>query len=808
MERCDFSSIITTVRKYIGDDRGMNQIDLLYELFEGFLEEESSQDFDFDNGLVCRWFNGQARISPRISGYYLHTDNRNRLADDIETNILPLMCDSAMAIQEIYKILIQDGTISDQKKEQLTQDYPCHTSEEQAAFLASVLCFGMERTFVKRNAATKKLLAAGTLSPVISDFVYNGEVPKACAHFCGRNQELSTLHELISEKRIIFLQGIAGIGKSELAKAYARAYRKDYTNILYLTYSGDLRQDIIDLDFVDDLPEDTEEDRFRKHNRFLRSLKEDTLLIIDNFNTTAGKDAFFSVLLKYRCRILFTTRSRFDNYASFNLGEISDPDALLSLMGYFYSDAKRKQSILKQIIQTVHSHTLAVELSARLLETGILEPQELLARLQVEKSALGATDTIDIVKDGQSRKATYYEHIHTLFSLYRLSEEELNIMRGLIFVPVSGVSGRLYANWMKLSDMNRINDLIEKGFVQTQSGRQISLHPMIQEVAIDETRPSVNNSAVLLDSLQTICLLHGHDVTWYKPLFLTIENIIREIADDNTPAYLSFLEDVFPYMEKYHYTAGMELIIGKLTGLLTDETVGRSTDRAEDVFPYMEKYHYTAGMELIIGKLSGLLTDETVGRSTDRAVLLDYRAACEEKTEKAIKLEKEAIALIPEISEENAHLVSNLYSNLGGLYKKAGKRDLAQQAMEQGLRILEQYDLLYYHDSIAQTANYAVLLTEMGQPEKGLSALKKLSRMIRDLNSDQTMDYATVQEAIGGICLATGDIRQATTHFKKALAIYEAVHNGEPDMIETKKQEILQAYTQTGIALGQQLLNN
>ena len=61
MERCDFSSIITTVRKYIGDDRGMNQIDLLYELFEGFLEEESSQDFDFDNGLVCRWFNGQAQ---------------------------------------------------------------------------------------------------------------------------------------------------------------------------------------------------------------------------------------------------------------------------------------------------------------------------------------------------------------------------------------------------------------------------------------------------------------------------------------------------------------------------------------------------------------------------------------------------------------------------------------------------------------------------------------------------------------------------------------------------------------------------
>ena len=61
---------------------------------------------------------------------------------------------------------------------------------------------------------------------------------------------------------------------------------------------------------------------------------------------------------------------------------------------------------------------------------------------------------------------------------------------------------------------------------------------------------------------------------------------------------------------------------------------------------------------------------------------------------------------------------------------------------------------------------------------------------------------------MGGVCLAAGDIRQATTHLKKALTIYEAVYNGEPDMIETKKLEILQIYTQAGIALGQQLLNN
>ena len=42
MERCDFSSVITTIRKYISDDRNLNQIDLLYEMFVSFLSDDAS----------------------------------------------------------------------------------------------------------------------------------------------------------------------------------------------------------------------------------------------------------------------------------------------------------------------------------------------------------------------------------------------------------------------------------------------------------------------------------------------------------------------------------------------------------------------------------------------------------------------------------------------------------------------------------------------------------------------------------------------------------------------------------------------
>ena len=138
-------------------------------------------------------------------------------------------------------------------------------------------------------------------------------------------------------------------GKSELAKSYVKYYKKHYTNILYFEYAGDLHQSVTDMDFADDLPEDTEEERFRKHNRFLRSLKDDTLIIIDNFNATATQDSFLSVMLKYRCRILFTTRSKFDSYCTLHLKEIKESSSLFQLVSSFYSEAEEHRAIVEKI---------------------------------------------------------------------------------------------------------------------------------------------------------------------------------------------------------------------------------------------------------------------------------------------------------------------------------------------------------------------------------------------------------------------------------------------------------------------------
>ena len=91
MEYLDFSSVITIIRKYINDERAVvdrnlneevkiDQMHLLDQVFSSFCDDADSSDFAFDNGQVCRWFNGQARISPRIISFYMDEENRDLLS--------------------------------------------------------------------------------------------------------------------------------------------------------------------------------------------------------------------------------------------------------------------------------------------------------------------------------------------------------------------------------------------------------------------------------------------------------------------------------------------------------------------------------------------------------------------------------------------------------------------------------------------------------------------------------------------------------------------------------------------------------
>lgn len=758
MNRLDFSSVMAVIRYYISPDHGMNQGELLDELFYS-LHAESKEPIIFDGASVNRWLKGTERVSPVISRYYLKKRNREKLAYDIEQYIMPLMYDSDMAVQELYRLTVQDASISDRQKKKLLKGYPCDTEQESAQLIAALLCFAMERTFVRRTAANTVLMATGSLSPTSADFILNNRVPVPCRHFCGRDEELSVLHDLLNEHSKVFISGIPGIGKSELAKGYAKQHKADYTNIVHLYYTGSLREDITRMDFVDDLPDDTSDMRFERHARFLRTLKEDTLLIVDNFNATAEEDNLLAEIMAYRCKVLFTSRCSFAEYPTLELHEISDKQTLLHLMSNFYSEAAQHQGTLLQIIDAVHSHTLAVELAARLLETGMLEPHALLAKLQAEKAAFNAADTVNIHKDGRNIKATYYRHIHTLFSLYQLATAEQDVMRSLCFTPPNGISARLLAKWLQQDSLNTINSLIEMGFIQSQPGRIVALHPLVQEIALEELKSSIQNCRTLLDSLHQICLRHGEESPHVQVTMHAIEGIVTQAIKDDSAYYLRFVEDAIPFAEKYRCQRGVVALVHEM---------------------------------------EALLADSTLGTQDDSALLLSYQAMCADSPVAAIHLQEQALTLLRSITADNALLASNIHANLGGMYRESGSYIKAKEHMEASITLLRQYDLLACHDSIPQVVNYAVLLSEMGQPDKAIAVLEQVEKVVQEHNSAVCMDNAAIHEAMGNTYLMTGNMEQAAIQHRKCLAIYAELFPDQPNMLSSKQADLRMLYEQVG----------
>ena len=130
MERYDFAAVTTIMNHYISEDKELNQLDFVYLLFADFITSHIEEDVDFDNGLVCRWLNGIARVSPRITSHYMDNKNKQNLVDNIQQQIIPMMYDSGMACQKIYDLILYDNDISEKQKQKLMKYYPCKDISE------------------------------------------------------------------------------------------------------------------------------------------------------------------------------------------------------------------------------------------------------------------------------------------------------------------------------------------------------------------------------------------------------------------------------------------------------------------------------------------------------------------------------------------------------------------------------------------------------------------------------------------------------------------------------------------------------
>ncbi|MDO5399346.1 MAG: tetratricopeptide repeat protein, partial [bacterium] len=167
-----------------------------------------------------------------------------------------------------------------------------------------------------------------------------------------------------------------------------------------------------------------------------------------------------------------------------------------------------------------------------------------------------------------------------------------------------------------------------------------------------------------------------------------------------------------------------------------------------------------------------------------------YEHICMKNNKKALQYETQAVKLCEEITATNPHLAANIYGNIGGLYHADKQLEKAKQYMELAYHTLVESGMEFTNDSVIQICNYANLAANMGEPLKAIKALKRCAEGVKQYNSEYSSDYANLVWDMGCIYLQMQNTTKAADCFKSALNIYNIVWENEPELLQTKIEEL------------------
>ncbi|MCD7778321.1 MAG: tetratricopeptide repeat protein, partial [Clostridiales bacterium] len=724
-----FSTIMNTLLKYMTISNSGKQMTLMNAAFSEYIEKNGKEDFEFDKGNVSKWFSGEDRQSPSLVEFYGSVENMEALIFDVQYTVFPLLYDKDKAVQELYSLLMNDSSLSESKKADISRGYPYESEEDKAAFVSRIIFLGLQQNKLLYNPKTGQAIDYNEKLQNLEDYLCNNVIPKPQRYFCGRETDLQNIHSMLDSEGKIFIQGIAGIGKSEFVKMYAKKYRKSYTGIIYFTYNGDLKKMIIERSFVADKETENEDTLFKRHNGFFKSLKKDVMIIIDNFDTVPAEEKFLDEMIEsYGCKILFTTRSNFDEdfYTSYTLKELPQTD-LYNIVFKIYGKAENHKDTIMQIINEVHSHSLCVELAARLMGKGRIPPEELLNQLRADYGVMKSQRLVSLKKDGKMFAETYYGHIHKLISLVTLSDKGKYIMQNMSIIPHEGIEHTLFCRWLlpvgvvddkeyKALLNNEIDNLTDLGFIQTDGYDKISLHPLVQQVALDDIKPGIVSCHEMVENLKTLFLIRNVDYSDRTFLFRMIGNITEYIEKNDVLLYVDFLNESFEYAEKYKMGFYMEIILSELE--LYIQNIEPKENNFNSVQYYERKAYFFSN------------------KST-------FELLCRKDTETALKYSLKAANLCGKFIDLNPLLVASIYSDLAEVYRNQNRFDEAYKYLKLAGKIISDKKLPFGYDVFAIERKCANLLESMGKYFEAFLFINTILVQIKDCK-DNPLDLANI----------------------------------------------------------------
>lgn len=744
--RCDFQNVTDILLRNMGSSTAIYYNNLLNILFGSYLAE--THLYEFDRPTAAKLHKGTIRVAPEMSEFYLNAD-RTILCRDIK-EILQYIFDKLNTYKELYELIQFDDTLSVPMRRDIlgrvSNKYIDDTSLINLIYEATYIA--VTRQYTKDDNGYIAMAYSNPLQPLNDVLFANSEYVAPCRHFCGRDEELDELHSLVQDNSTVIITGTAGIGKSELVRAYAQKHKSEYAHFGYYFYKDSLKTIIAN---VLNNPVADSETCYRNNLELLSTLGKNVLLIIDNFNATVEDDECFYDLLDLNCKVIFTSHMKYDDLCIYELKEFRSVDLALELIRKFYSYQDSEKNDLIKIIFYFGIHTFCIELCARLMSKGLYTPKMLIRKLS-SGGFKSIAERFSATKDKHPKKKTYYDHIKDLFELIGLPERHKNILQMMIVSPYCGVRKDFIAKMMNLRNMVIIEDLIEVGLIYEFENGTVTLQTVIRTLVKSELKPDTENCAPLIESIRVVCVNEALDMEidsekMHDIISFAITDIDFKVSDD----YVPFLHDCYKFSERFG--------ISYYTGFLIVQESG---------------LHHSSDAKQTTLYLSDAASFEMLRGNQDKAL---------EFQQKAVKRSRDCNDIL---------LQANTLSTYGYYLNLADQKVEALKAIQLGLALFDRLDGdgIFYFDRYRAIINYADLLFSIGNTDEAIKQVSSAEKSLKEMDLQDTEVYADCVYSLGLYHLCLGNAKSAGNELYDAFRIFIKLYGNQSDFVHTRAAEL------------------
>ena len=346
--------------------------------------------------------------------------------------------------------------------------------------------------------------------------------------FLGRDPWLDTLEKRFQKDDLVFLSGVGGVGKSELAAQYARRQAGKGKTVVRLSYSpgqpgaedpieaSGLRRLLLELPVLEapaacaGPPPPGGEERLRYYQAKLFCLRRicnrDTLFVVDNFDV--DWDMGMEDLQSLGAQVLLTTRQRFSGpYAVEELPCLEENDAYRLFCRHAPLGRADREEEAREILRLVGCHTTAVLLLAAQKEADGLSTGTLQNRLRRGLQQAGESQ-VHWLQNGMLREGTAFRLLCAVLHVAALPEEERRLLVRLAALSPGGVEGENLCRWSGCTGRDSLNRLVNLHWAERGEADRVFLTPVIARVAWETAGREAAACLPFLDAW----------ASWYKAL--------------------------------------------------------------------------------------------------------------------------------------------------------------------------------------------------------------------------------------------------------------------------------------------------